>query len=93
MTGKWPKAQIDHRDQNKQNDRWNNLREATPSQNGTNYPSRNKYGHKGVGFAGGKWHARISVLGSRKYVGWFDTKEQASEAYANAARELHGEFA
>src|SRR6202020_1670283 len=30
IKGEWPKYEIDHRDENKSNNRWKNLRHATP---------------------------------------------------------------
>jgi hypothetical protein len=50
MTGEWPKDQIDHANLNKADNRWLNLREATPSQNARNCPrlSSNTSGYKGV---------------------------------------------
>ena len=33
MTGEWPLSEIDHKDLDHANDRWNNLRPATHSQN------------------------------------------------------------
>ena len=39
-----------------------------------------------------KWRARIRVYGKRICLGRFEIKEQAAEAYRNAAIELHGEF-
>src|SRR5262245_14670047 len=40
MTGKWPKRFVDHINGNKADNRWCNLREASPSQNGGNSYTR-----------------------------------------------------
>src|ERR1700726_3642325 len=50
MTGRWGRATIDHRDGNPANNRWKNLRVATPSQNNANRrrPRNNTSGFKGV---------------------------------------------
>ena len=42
MTGNWPEMAIDHIDRNKGNNRWSNLREATPSQNSLNCRHRTR---------------------------------------------------
>src|ERR1044071_2910394 len=58
MTGEWPEV-IDHIDLDRANDKFNNLRDATYSQNGQNKrkQSNNTSGYKGVTYhkAAGKW--------------------------------------
>lgn len=97
MTGKWPKSEIDHRDGERDNNRWVNLREATRSQNLGNarIPSTNKSGLKGACFdkSRGKWLAQIVIRGVHYHLGRYDTAEEAAEAYKQAALEHHGEFA
>jgi hypothetical protein len=96
MTGRWPIKEIDHIDGNPLNNRWNNLREATPSQN-----SCNKDGGRGrsLELRGAsydktkrKWRSYINVRGKRTFLGDFETAEDAHNAYLEAARRLHGEF-
>src|SRR5882672_12012976 len=36
MTGQWPELEIDHKNRNETDDRWENLRQTTRSQNCTN---------------------------------------------------------
>jgi hypothetical protein len=101
VTGEEPSGQIDHKDTNKQNNRWNNLREATISQNKANIGliASNTSGLKGacrykLGESRGKgWQAGIGVNGKRKHLGFFATKEEAHAAYCKAANEIYGEFA
>ncbi len=95
MVGGWPKGQIDHLNCNKVDNRWCNLREATPTQNTRNRPVRrdNRIGFKGVARANHRWQARIWVNGKRFHIGCFDSPEDAHNAYAAAAKEYFGEFA
>jgi hypothetical protein len=96
MTGEWPSSQIDHINGDKSDNRWRNLREATNSQNNANQGLRrsNRTGFKGVSFArNGKPYAQIRANGQTRYLGSFDTAEEASAAYEKAAKEAFGEFA
>jgi hypothetical protein len=95
MTGSWPKHQIDHRNRNRTDNRWENLREARQDQNKKNASSRgNSTGHKGVWLAKHvmRYRAEIIADGKKHRLGYFDTAEQAAAAYAEAAARLHGEF-
>ena len=97
MTGAWPANEIDHRDRNRSNNRWSNLREATRQQNAANGPvmPHNKIGLKGVSLckATGRYRADITVSKRRFNLGRHDTPEAAHEAYRRAATEAFGEFA
>jgi Demerecviridae HNH endonuclease len=99
MTGHWPKYDIDHKNGNFRDNRWTNLREATPSQNLMNARTQ-KTGkftspYKGVSRCSdrpGKWQARICIHPGG-FLGRFDTPEEAHAAYCKAARKHFGEFA
>jgi len=96
MTGGWPKARIDHRDLDRKNNKWSNLREADDSKNRANTRARpdNKLNIKGVGLhVCGKYQARIFKDNKFCHLGLFDTAQEASAAYAKAAEEVFGEFA
>lgn len=103
MTGEWPKDDVDHRDTNRLNNRWSNLRAATRSQNIANCrtPKDNTSGIKGVTFdkTRQKWRAQIGIgkcekgYWYTKGLGRFDTKEQAAAAYQAEAMRRFGEFA
>lgn len=96
MTGEWPEQHVDHRDGDRLNNAWSNLREATPSQNGANRGAtkRNKLGVKGVyRNHDGKFKASICLDGEQVYLGTFDTPAEAASIYAVAAKDMHGEFA
>lgn len=86
--GKWPDGEIDHIDGNRKNNLIANLRDATKSQN-----IQNKKNCKGFWFdkRHGKYLARIRVPGEdrQEYLGWFDTAEEATDAYYRAKKELH----
>ena len=87
--------EIDHSNNIKHDNRIENLRLATHSQNQFNTVKykNNTSGYKGVYFCQNKWVAEIKINGKKKYLGRYDTPELASEAYKSAAEEYHKEFA
>lgn len=101
VTGEWPANFIDHRDLDKKNNRWTNLRLANKSQNMANRgPQVNtSSGLKGAhryraGEKYGKpWQAGIQVMGRSIHLGHFRTAEEAHAAYCAAAQKHFGEFA
>lgn len=98
MTGSWPKAEIDHIDGNRSNNRWDNLREATVQQNRMNSIGQRsrKNPYPGVYRAPCKKVAHIAQIKVDReviYLGRFDTAEQAYEARKDAERKYFGEFA
>ena len=94
--GVWP-SQVDHRNRVSTDDRIENLRIASTSQNGANCKksSRNTSGVKGVSWSEErhKWVASITVRDRRYLLGRFKTLEQARQAYLEAAKKHFGEFA
>ncbi len=87
--------QGDHRNGDTLDNRRSNLRICTQSQNKKNARKRrdNTSGVKGVDFHAGKWRVRINENGQSVYVGKYNSKEDARNAYRTAATRLHGEFA
>lgn len=94
--GRFPDHEIDHINNDRSDNRFTNLREATREQNLRNKPVRcdNQTGLKGVEFIKklNKYRAVISFRGVRRRLGTFATAEQASEAYKQEALKLHKEF-
>lgn len=97
MTGKWPDIDVDHINGVKHDNRWNNLRLATRSQNMANVRARrnNSSGHPGVVWDKDRslWRAQIRLGGVKKNLGRFSSKEDAVNAVNLAARTQWGEFA
>lgn len=88
---------VDHINGDTLDDRRENLRLATNSQNQHNAKRRidNSSGYKGVAFhkLSGKWSASICYQGKQKHLGLFATPEAAYEARCKKALELHGDYA
>lgn len=92
MTGRWP-LEVDHVNNVKDDDRWENLREATRVEQ-----QRNRRGHSLSGFKGvyptssGKFQAMIRDNGRTRPLGTFATPEEAHFAYCAVAQQMHGAF-
>ena len=88
---------LDHIDTDKKNNRIENLRAATVTQNNHNQGRRrnNTSGVKGVRWkeTHNMWSASVSLNGKRKHLGHFRTVPEAEIAVRKAREELHGEFA
>lgn len=97
MTGEWPEHQIDHDNGKRSDNSWKNLRAATPTQNAGNSGKRlsNTSGFKGVTRSanGKRWVAFLGKKAGTKYLGTFDTPEEAHEAYIKSSREYWGDYA
>ena len=88
---------IDHINGVKDDNRVENLREATLSQNNSNSKirSNNTSGIKGVSWdkKSKKWLVYINLHYQRKYIGRYNTIEEAEKAIKIKREELHKEFA
>ena len=92
MTGQWPEDDIDHRAGARDDNRWNELRELTRTENMQNLQGAHrdsKTGLLGVAPTRGRFGAYIRANGKNRYLGSFDTPELAHAAYIKAKRELH----
>ena len=97
MMGAWPRELVDHKNLDRSDNRFENLREASHQQNRVNSRAHrnSRWGIKGVHFRARDrvWVAKITVNGRSKYLGQFDTAEAANAAYQDAAVRFHGEYA
>jgi HNH endonuclease len=87
--------EIDHINNVRSDNRWINLRLATPSQNKCNSVRKGRNLPKGVSLHtdSGQYVAQISVNSEPVFLGRFDTPSEAAAVYAFAAKDMHGAFA
>ena len=93
--GEWPE-ELDHKDRVRSHNWISNLRPATRTQNNAN--SERMTGSSGLkgaylDYRVSRWYSKIQIGGKVKWLGHFDTAEEAHEAFMVAAENLHGEFA
>lgn len=98
VTGAWPKRFSDHKNGVRDDDRWDNLRDASRSENLRNVRPRGRHGVKGVTLRTDQhrnkpWHASIYDRGRTRSLGDFATKAEAAAAYEAAAKRQYGDFA
>lgn len=95
VNGVWPEGRLDHKDRNRSNNSWMNIRSATDSQNCCNRgtQSNNISGYTGVCRWKHKWQAYVNVNGLRVWNKLFDTIEEAVYFRNYAAQYYHKEFA
>lgn len=95
MTGKWPKADVDHKNGERSDNRWFNLRDATRSQNAFNQrrSKPNKSGIRGVYPHGKKWRVIVGLNNELVRLGTFSTKEEAEKVRRDFEQKHYAEFA
>lgn len=92
--GVWPEHQIDHINGKRDDNRIENLRPATNTENARSMNVvRSRTGFKGVTVGGRAFVASIMVNRQRVHLGCFDDPADAARRYDSAAREHFGEFA
>lgn len=93
VKGEW----VDHKNHNKLDNRRDNLRLCTASQNigNSNLRADNTSGYKGVTLhtINGNWISRIMVEGKTIHLGVFDNPHDAARMYNFWALDIFGEFA
>lgn len=90
--------QVDHRDLNGLNNRRNNLRPATHTENQRNRSKRvdgitSQFKGVCIHKKSNKFQVHIRVNTKRLFLGYFTNEEDAAHAYDVAALKYHGEFA
>lgn len=99
-------AQVDHENQNKYDNRKQNLRVVTPSQNNanrrkeSNRKANDKRKRKNNSYKGvtlnkrtGAYEARIQFEGKYMFLGSFPNAKMAAYYYNEAAKQIHGKYA
>jgi hypothetical protein len=96
MTGDWPSSFVDHRNLDKSDYRFDNLRLASFGESSANISVRksSKSGFRGVCFSKQKnlWRARLNKEGVEYHIGFFGSAKGAGIAYAKKATEVYGEY-
>jgi hypothetical protein len=97
LHGAWPVGQVDHRNGIRHDNRPENLRLATQSENSMNSRKarRGTSRFRGVSWHPRmrKWHAQLSSNGQRVLSCFAETEAEAARIYDRAALEHHGAFA
>lgn len=96
MTGEMPKGVVDHKNGDTIDNRWENLRDATQSQNMANMTVSPRDLPRGIYHRPDRPHpflAKITRDGEEHHIGYFDTVDEAMAAHIAKAVDLFGEFA
>ena len=91
-----PKIFVDHADHDGLNCQKSNLRLCVHGENDGNRRKKNGTSrYKGVSWDSNRslWRAQITIRGKVRYLGRFDSEEDAATLYDAAARSAFGEFA
>lgn len=95
VKGKWPRFTIDHRNREKRDNRFANLRDVAIRRNSLNREYRPRREGSAVGVerrvtkSGVKWRVRLGHYGRMITVGTFHTQAEAEAAYLEAKHLMH----
>ena len=92
LMGVWDHRIVDHRDGDGLNNRRSNLRVGTQSGNSVNRRTTPGKYLRGARPKKGKWQAYIKFQGRQRSLGYYETEQQAHEAYLAEATKLHGDW-
>lgn len=94
VRGAWPANKVDHRNRVRRDNRIGNLRDASDTLNAQNTTARTEY--PGTFMLGGgrrnlrrPWSARIMSDRKVHNLGYFETRQEAHQAYVAAKQRLH----
>jgi hypothetical protein len=89
--GSFPVKHLDHINGICNDNRIDNLRECNDLENAQNVkmPKHNTSGYMGVSRNGNRWRAVIKNKGKNRYLGYYNTPEEAHQAYIIAKAQLH----
>lgn len=95
MTGEWPDEDVDHINGFRSDNRWENLRSVSRKVNlqnrRANNPANKTSGLLGASWSrqANRWTSCIRINGKTRYLGLYDTAEEAHAAYVDAKRKFH----
>lgn len=97
MKGRWPASQIDHKNRIRNDNRWENLREATPSENNSNKTIKERDLPKGIYLVTRKgrkgiWFLAIFSFQNKRYSNSFRERGRAEEWLKRKKEEICGGF-
>jgi len=96
VNGFWPSPCIDHINGQSLDDRPQNLRQATLTENAWNHKTRKRRINLPMGvrsLASGKYQARISYKGKQIHLGAYSSPQEAADVYMKERKSLYGQFA
>jgi hypothetical protein len=97
VAGRWPMHQVDHINGVRDDNRWDNLREATNAQNQHNSSSAKGSSSRFIGVAlckrSHRWTAYICPDGTKIHLGNFGSEEEAARVRDEAAKKMFGAYA